>query len=553
MHDIFIRTQLGQPHGAAGVELLGADAHLAAKAELSAVGKAGAGVHVDRRAVHAGREPLCRRGVRRDDGLTVVGRMLRNVGDGRIDVIHNGHAQLIIQILGVKVLRRGGHTVDDGRGARVQMQLHRGDAGSGAGIDKAGLQHRQKLRCHVPVDQQRLFGVADAGAARLGVFHNIHGHLQIGGLVHVDMADAGAGLDAGHGCVLDAGADQPGPAAGDQQIDQPVCGHQLVGAGVGGVLDEAHRALRQAHPAQTGAQGLHDGVAAGPGIAPAAQDARAARLDGQRGGVARDVGAALVDDGDDAHRHGGFFDQKAVRAHNFAKHCAHRVGQGRDLAHTLGHVGQAARRQRQTVQHHVADPPAGVLDVLLIGVQNFILRGDERNGHRLQRGVFRVGVGQRQRQLCALRGLQNFLRSHGVRPPLCLAAHEPGADGLALDNVVQHLGVGTVGNDHVHTGLGGTLGGGDLRQHAAGAQGRARAARQHLNFRRDLLDHRDELCVRVGVRVGGVQAVDVGHQHDQIGVDALGHQRGQRVVVAQRVFLAGDGVILVDDRDGVQL
>ena len=69
--------------------------------------------------------------------------MLRNVGDGRIDVIHNGHAQLIIQILGVKVLRRGGHTVDDGRGARVQMQLHRGDAGSGAGIDKAGLQHRQ--------------------------------------------------------------------------------------------------------------------------------------------------------------------------------------------------------------------------------------------------------------------------------------------------------------------------------------------------------------------------------------------------------------------------
>ena len=234
--------------------------------------------------------------------------MLRNVGDGRIDVIHNGHAQLIIQILGVKVLRRGRHTVDDGRGARVQMQLHRGDAGSGAGIDKAGLQHRQKLRCHVPVDQQRLLGVADAGAARLGVFHNIHGHLQIGGLVYVDMADAGAGLDAGHGCVLDAGADQPGPAAGDQQIDQPVRGHQLVGAGVGGVLDEAHRALRQAHPAQTGAQSLHDGVAAGPGVAPAAQDARTARLDGQRGGVARDVGAALVDDGDNTHRHGGFFD-----------------------------------------------------------------------------------------------------------------------------------------------------------------------------------------------------------------------------------------------------
>ena len=52
VHNIFIRAQLGQAHGAAGVELLGADAHLAAKAELAAVGKAGAGVHVDRRAVH---------------------------------------------------------------------------------------------------------------------------------------------------------------------------------------------------------------------------------------------------------------------------------------------------------------------------------------------------------------------------------------------------------------------------------------------------------------------------------------------------------------------
>ena len=36
-------------------------------------------------------------------------------------------------------------------------------------------------------------------------------------------------------------------------------------------------------------------------------------------------------------------------------------------------------------------------------------------------------------------------------------------------------------------------------------------------------------------------------------MDALAHQRGQRVVVAQRVLLAGDGVVLVDDGDGSQL
>ena len=36
-------------------------------------------------------------------------------------------------------------------------------------------------------------------------------------------------------------------------------------------------------------------------------------------------------------------------------------------------------------------------------------------------------------------------------------------------------------------------------------------------------------------------------------MDAGGHQRGQRVIVTQRVFLAGDGVIFVDDGDGTQL
>ena len=87
------------------------------------------------------------------------------------------------------------------------MQLHRGQPGGKAIIHKAGLQHRQKFRGHISVYQQRLLGVADAGAAGLGIFHNIHGHSQIRGLVHIDMADAGAGLDAGHGRILHAGAD----------------------------------------------------------------------------------------------------------------------------------------------------------------------------------------------------------------------------------------------------------------------------------------------------------------------------------------------------------
>ena len=70
--------------------------------------------------------------------------------------------------------------------------------------------------------------------------------------------------------------------------------------------------------------------------------------------------------------------------------------------------------------------------------------------------------------------------------------------------------------------------------------------RQHL--RSDALYHRDELCVRVGVGVGGVQAVDVAQQHQQVGMDAAGDDGGQRVIVADGGDLVGgNGVVLVDD------
>ena len=44
--DIFVAAQLGQAHGAAGMQLLGADAHFAPQAKLSAIGKAGGGVDI---------------------------------------------------------------------------------------------------------------------------------------------------------------------------------------------------------------------------------------------------------------------------------------------------------------------------------------------------------------------------------------------------------------------------------------------------------------------------------------------------------------------------
>ena len=50
-----------------------------------------------------------------------------------------------------------------------------------------------------------------------------------------------------------------------------------------------------------------------------------------------------------------------------------------------------------------------------------------------------------------------------------------------------------------------------------------------------------------------VEAVDVGEQDQQVGVDEVGDQRGEPVVVAEADLGGGDGVVLVDDRHDAEL
>ncbi len=53
---------------------------------------------------------------------------------------------------------------------------------------------------------------------------------------------------------------------------------------------------------------------------------------------------------------------------------------------------------------------------------------------------------------------------------------------------------------------------------------------------------------RIAARIGGIESVDVGEQHERIGADHLRHARGEPVVVAEADFLGRDRVVLVDDR-----
>ena len=115
------------------------------------------------------------------------------------------------------------------------------------------------------------------------------------------------------------------------------------------VLHELHRlggtARRLDGVADDGGQhgvGVH-------GLLAAAQDARVARLKAEGSNVDGDVGAALVDDADNAQRHATPGDDKAVGAGVALELLPHGVGQCGDRSHTFSDAGDAPGVQQQPV------------------------------------------------------------------------------------------------------------------------------------------------------------------------------------------------------------
>ena len=133
------------------------------------------------------------------------------------------------------------------------------------------------------------------------------------------------------------------------------------------VLHEADERFGRAAVPQGRAQRFDDGVVRAERLLAAAQHARAAAFEAQRRGVARDVGAALVDDGDDAHRHAHAAQRKAVFERALLDDLTHRIGQSRDGAHAVRHGSDALRREQQAVDHHRGDDALGARDVLGVG------------------------------------------------------------------------------------------------------------------------------------------------------------------------------------------
>ena len=147
---------------------------------------------------------------------------------------------------------------------------------------------------------------------------------------------------------------------------------------------------------------------------------------------------------------------------------------------------------------------------------------------------------------------------HGARDPALArgarlrAGQEPGAARALVDGgePVFRLAVG----DHHAAARGhGDLGRHQLGHHAARGVAGLRGAGHGLDLGRDLTHLGHQGGTRIAARVGGIQPVDVGQQHQRIGADHLRHPGGEPVVVAEADFIGRHGVVLVDHRHRLEL
>ena len=122
----------------------------------------------------------------------------------------------------------------------------------------------------------------------------------------------------------------------------------------------------------------------------------------------------------------------------------------------------------------------------------------------------------------------------------------------ALGDGVQRMKHMAARDDHARAGSGGDLGRRDLRFHAAFAQSRYRTLRHRLDLGRDRVHFCNMARLRIALRIGGVEPVDVGEEHKQIGFHHRRHARSQPVIIAIAQFGRRNRVVLVDHRHGVE-
>lgn len=138
--------------------------------------------------------------------------------------------------------------------------------------------------------------------------------------------------------------------------------------------------------------------------------------------------------------------------------------------------------------------------------------------------------------------------------PVGVGVVRPGRlDGLdVLGDLADVARVGGAGDDGGHAGRGGQARGDELGRHAARAEGGAGRGGVGV-YGCYVLHHLDGLGVRVCAWVLVVQAVDVGHEKQEVRVDHACCDGRQGVVVSKLDLRDGQGVVLIHDWDDAQV
>ncbi len=117
----------------------------------------------------------------------------------------------------------------------------------------------------------------------------------------------------------------------------------------------------------------------------------------------------------------------------------------------------------------------------------------------------------------------------------------------------QHLLDTPTDNHRIGTGTRRQTCRAQLGLHAATPQRAASPARYRIQRRVVGTRLADQIGIGIAARIGVEHAVTVGQDHQQIGLDQVGDQRRQRVVVAEADLVGDDGVVLVDHRHDIQI
>src|SRR5215472_16773811 len=167
---VFEAGQLFDSDRSTGVEPSGGNADLGAEAELAALGELRRRIVQHDRRVDLAQEFLRSLAIFGHDRVGMMRAIALDMRDRGIDAIDHPGGENGVEIFGAPVLL--GRRLD----APIH-RLHRGVATDlAAGIEQHGNQRPEQFAGAGAIDQQRLGGAADAGAAHFGVEHDRLGH-----------------------------------------------------------------------------------------------------------------------------------------------------------------------------------------------------------------------------------------------------------------------------------------------------------------------------------------------------------------------------------------